>query len=112
MSGLTELLAGIERLEGPSTGMDIELMRLVDPDAVPYSSAHLRYTSSVDAALDLVERMTPGCKVELFYGGPIVGHHCHLFRVEAPQAAGKSRDASTLPLAILAALLKAMIDHE
>jgi len=53
-------LAELERRLSEATKGDSDLDWLItqwaDPDAIPFSSAHLHYSTSVDAAFALVER--------------------------------------------------------
>ncbi len=85
----------------------------VDPKTDKWVSTHAyAYTASIDDALALVERVLPGQQWTL---GRNLHHHywlCTFNRLDdegAPYSNASSHAAPTPPLAILAAILKALI---
>ena len=65
MTAITDLMARVEKAEGPDREIDEDLFAaLIDTHGVPTDVAFLlegapRYTASLDAAVALVERMLP-----------------------------------------------------
>lgn len=79
--------------------------------AVEYAIRHLPdVTSSVDAALALVERVLPGCELELQINKPNHDWQTALIRVAPLKMIGG--EASTLPLALILALLLSLQSQE
>jgi hypothetical protein len=118
--------------EGPDRRLDAELccafhltnLRPAEPDDFEgkygYSPGNLKcehgflmaefYTSSIDAALGLVERVLPGVHWDRFTEGDV-----HLYwrpNIEADYLMARSPRGLKTPLAILAALLSALISKE
>ncbi len=118
-----EILELVEKATGPDHAIDVLLW------SQPYTNTPY-YTSSVDAALSLVEQMLPEFGVQV--GHPIksmrdYGWYASVFRERKPGEVGwwpgyysggtddeghHLRYYPTGPLAILAALLKALIAKE
>lgn len=111
MSDLMELLERVKAATGPDRELDYAISRFADGELVRHSSLHLPYTASIDDALALVERKLPGQHVTM---GQNLHHHYWLctfnsFNGEGePTAIAQEMHKSSLPLAILAALLSAL----
>ncbi len=107
---LERLLERVKGAKGPDREIDLSLMQIVDPGAIPQSSANLPYTASVDAALALVERELPGCFVtlEVKSGGQF--HHCEIEGEDDGDWEAVNMPTPSLAiLAALAALLSAKL---
>lgn len=124
---LAELLAAVEMAEGPSRELDADLFIVTTPgilnagridrdfgvvgwwprDACYQSAREVpHYTSSVDEALALVERMLPGVRVRMGFEPDGEPDGANWFaRIDGPDF----YSAKLLPLAILAALIRALI---
>lgn len=109
---LKELLARVEGASGPDREISRDLHWLfIGPMTDGWPPP---YTYSIDAALALVERVLPGwgfkCEAGLGYGISVtIGHVGPNKLYDRPEGWG---EGSTLPLAILAALLNAKISQE
>jgi hypothetical protein len=134
---LTSLLERVEKAEGPDRELDNDIFRalaLTDEwsgkrvskwfiDAgTGWWSCHTddgwlhqevqlspRYSSSLDAALALVEEKLPGCNGLLMFGEP---HRNPIMRLAPLYPDGRhpvEAGGATLPLAVLSALLRALI---
>lgn len=130
---LKELLARVEGASGPDGRLDYDIVRALDPPKLlapgnPPLTTDWEYygplTASIDAALALVERVLPGIdfyvEVEQVFGG-----FCQYVYLSGGGAITPMRTQpggrlyptwieakNNLPLAILAALLRAKISQE
>ncbi len=111
-TALHDLLARVEAATGPSKDLDallywvLENRRAVATTSSPYQRAP-EFTGSIDAALALVDQLLPGRGYELYKTGTPVDAHPYWFVIE-PRTREKMKRRPTVPLAILAALLKAL----
>lgn len=120
---MTDIAGLVERLEAATEGsdeLDWAFTQWADPDAVRYSSAHLNYSWSIDAALSLVERKLGLDNETTFMYSFDFGWHAsahapmaytaslHLTVGTPPDMVTVDAQAPTLPLAVLIALLKAL----
>lgn len=139
MTDLNELLERVKAATGPDKDIDVALLHLWEPthealrsyderyqtelrDGVfsvwktdgGYSASvpFPRFTSSIDAALALVERVLPGCEYEAtnLYHVAMVSLPMNMSMVMDPQTA--RREDNNMPLTILSALLQALISQE
>jgi hypothetical protein len=130
MSDLGELLKRVEAATGKDEDLDLTLARALVPDVVclGFNSdtgkneafVFWKYTASIDDALALVQRKLPGVVLEM--GGPFDASKASskacwegwsaiiIYGMAENQKAVGFR--KTLPLAILAALLAALIAQE
>ncbi len=111
---MRELLERVEAANGPDRELDAGIVVGLGLDnTCPFwlhsydRTTPVRITASVDAALALVERVLPGHRVALFTNGGGEGPTCVIMFESDPVKADER--APTLPLAILAAMLKALI---
>ncbi len=135
-SDMVELLARIEAATGPDRELDGDLHNVLFGTAYVRSAGSVsgfmtsetdngnpyveRYTASIDAALALVERMLPGYRWGVSAVGIKRGTHpdgkaayvdgfrAHVTESSPLRPMPSTADAPTAPLAILAALLKAL----
>jgi hypothetical protein len=133
MTSLSNLRARVEGAEGPNFSLEEDLARLLEPQKLAWQAPPPPYTSSLDAALALVERVLPDCSVEnlgeMAPGcGPLSGHWLAQLRprqerrrMSGPINAANLRatldgfepsSAATPALALLAALLRALESTE
>jgi hypothetical protein len=105
MSDLASLLEKVRSAQGPDRALDWHVA-----DATGHESFVPAYTASIDAALALVERKLPGWRVAMYTDGEGKGPCCLALRGDEPVKA--NCQAPTLPLAILAAMLTALITQE
>jgi hypothetical protein len=117
---LADLLAKVQAATGPDVEIDAALYVLEVPrmaEILPHWSAIQKsdlitpYTDSIDASLALVERLLPDWQMEQVAwgkdkGGPIIASIGNFGRADEYRCG--YGDASTVPLAILAALLSAL----
>lgn len=97
---MTDLLERVKAASGPDRELDGEVHDFATQTVEQYAPA---YTASVDAALALVERLLPGWNWHLNrLGQPRAVIN------DGPKAQFECWDNTTLPLAILAALLTAL----
>lgn len=61
MTKYADIIARLEKADGPSNEIDWLITQAVSPGAVWQSSDHETFTASLDAAIALVERKLPGC---------------------------------------------------
>lgn len=61
MSQYADIIERLEKATGPDDDLDLDIINLIDPPVARYSAMHQPLTSSLDAAIALVERMLPGC---------------------------------------------------
>ena len=117
MSELEELLGKCERATGSDRAIDGLLYQLSDDitkrcwpywDSFQREELTPRYTASVDAALALVERMVPDTPIFLADDKSEDDLPCSCDLSNGTVEPWKA-SAKTLPLAILAALLRALI---
>jgi hypothetical protein len=116
--GLSELLAKVQAASGPDRELDIANTKaLVHGKFYQTPETAGPYTSSIDAALALVERVLPGwwyhmAKGRLSPSEPLFA--CALYPPGAsdPQLDREPEEASTQPLAIIKALLTAIGDSQ
>src|SRR4051812_9317972 len=113
MSDLTVLLARVEAASGPDRSLEVSLWRSLDDgvagrEPLPWLKC---YTESIDAALALVMRVIPYSAYQLTndYGGFNRAHLNVAPGCEGWPVGGWNAEATaeTMPLAILAALLRA-----
>lgn len=145
---LSALIEKLEKAEGPSRDLDVEIMNALDPrspdekrhfdgklyqatwgsvgqirDQIRYFVEAPHLTSSIDAAVVLAERLFPGARFSLYVNhltgrsdgkGSRVqitrgkGPKCPHTGIRWPRVAGECFYASTLPMAIVAATLRAL----
>jgi hypothetical protein len=55
-----DLLEKLRAAPGPNEALDWAITQVVSPGAVPYSSAHIFYTSSIEDCISLIETELPG----------------------------------------------------
>jgi hypothetical protein len=113
MSDLKELLARVEKAEGPDREIDAALQRLIGGEHIHWGCGLLvnGFTASLDASLALVERVLPGWLRELQeYGEPDSFWWVTLRSYPFGIAFGGR--AATPALATCCALLKALIAKE
>jgi hypothetical protein len=132
MSRLTELLAKVEAATGPGRELDAAIFQAIDPEC-PAGAVHMadpshdpgdltmghygaytftsapEFTASIDAALALVERALG--KEWCWQVKSAIQHQCILWTLETDwdDRTPPTGYATTAPVAILAALLKALI---
>lgn len=117
------LLERVEKATGPDRDLDLDLAVALVPDVVclrhnRYTGdnetfTRWEYTASIDAALALVERVLPGFQeIRLQFSLPL-GIYCTatIYKDTLTKEAGETFIApnKSAPLAILAALLRALI---
>jgi hypothetical protein len=106
MTPLNELAAMLDAATGPSREIDREIS-FISNWAGPYSP----WSSSVDAALALVERLLPGWEWDIELNQGVF--FCALLQIATAYADGTHcADAPTAPIAILKALVAALIAQE
>lgn len=120
---LADLIARVEAANHGSIGLDVDIMNAVWPEweVEPNEALHF-ITSSLDAALALVERKLPGWKVSIFINH-LTGHKAGAGARAALMSPKKKRSpegfrwpaitaecfyAPTPALAVCAALLRAL----
>ncbi len=106
---LTELLAKVREAKGANYMLEIEIADALGTH--PRFSPPPQFTASIDAALALVERVMPGCAMNAW----IDPTRPEPRRCQAdifPEDHSFGGSAPTLPLAICAALLSALIARE
>lgn len=114
MPDLTELLARVKVATGPARELDIAITRqFVHGKFYQTTETAGPYTSSIDAALALTERVLPGWKRSLFEKRGGAGW---VARVSSPRyetsSSGEDTPMPTASLALLAATLSALITRE
>lgn len=112
MTVLEDLLARVEKATGPDDQIDCVIYRTFNDLGNRPS-----YTSSIDAAVTLVERVIPGAalRIEGTYSTSLADHKKLTWRCQITEAIMPDElDDSypTAPIAILAAMLKAKIAEE
>lgn len=114
MSDLTELLGRVEKATGPNYALEVELATALEPARANYTLPPPNYTASTDGALSLVERMLPGWRSEHVQSSDGTWWDCYLGPIGTVPVEANSTDRGmpTLPLAILAALLRALIAQQ
>lgn len=123
---LRALIALVEEAKAGSRELDAEIgkafgWKMVFPhrywqaprDWVPLSLSEgiPFFTTSIDAALALVAKVLPGTVRLALVQGPRADWGCALLRVEPDSAPSPHFTAETAPLAILAALLRALLQQ-
>ena len=106
---LTELLERVENADGPNLALEWEIhISLLGIEGAGIYGKHPNYTASVDAALALADRAAPDWTIHTIHRGATrwTAEMCR--RHDWRQNAESSN--SSLPLAICAALLKALIE--
>jgi hypothetical protein len=126
MTNLQELLERVEKATGEDRQLDGDILKaLIHPNAdmrhdgdaywLPDVEMHgfetPYYTSSIDAALSLVEEKLPGWGYDLHGGGADRKIYVTLWHADEKSRFLNGRGA-TLPLALLNALLRALISKE
>lgn len=107
-SKLTELIDQVKAAKGPSMGLDDDIRSVLNDG---YQNGRLSpYTASIDAALALTERVLPGAEMHITLNHPKNDWQTASIRV-APLKLVSGEEA-TLPLAIIAATLSALIALE
>jgi len=109
MTTLTDLKALLDEAQGPSREIDRSFHLLRDDiEGLAFVFAVPEYTSSIDAALALIEHKLPGRYCHLGTG-PSFSHAVITVGEDNPETAWF---APTLALAILRALVAALIEQE
>lgn len=120
MTDLNALWADVKAATGPDRSLDLALARALVPDVVVLRQrdddsgfdayTHWHYTEKIDDALALVERVLPG------YGNVLHNHpgamkRCVILGSIFRGPCGEAHHR-TLPLAIVAAMLRILVDHQ
>lgn len=119
MTTLQDLLTRVEAATGPDRPLDADIHRMVhgigERGVVLWTDV-APYVESVDAALALVDRLLPGCVYQMgTMQSGIEGGWAQIWLADSTEGGDCfSTDSKrfALPLAILAALLKALIAQE
>ncbi len=116
MGDLAQLRALAERLE-KATGPDRELDRVLhyelsDVDGLELVFGVPDYTSSIDAAMALVDRLLPRWGMSLWRAKSWGEGWCPTIQESAGRSQFRAEGSPTAALAILRALVAALIDKE
>ena len=139
MTGIDELISRLEKADAGSRELDFWLsVRVFDPSH--HSDEELQddidivgidemwvdapFTSSIDAALSLAEKVCPGWRISMFIGhltsakdgsgvraslqSPHKGRRCHSTGMRWPAVTAECFHATTAPLALCIATLRAL----
>lgn len=108
------LLARVEQARGPDEELDRALSAAIQDDGnrrgrTPPGERIRPYTSSLDATLDLMQRVLPRWAVEACRYGCAGGARATIWPEGLRPEISHDGSAATLPLAVLAAVLKSRI---
>lgn len=106
MTDLNELLERCKAATGPDRGLDYDIDKVLGLNYDFFIRP--RFTASIDAALDLVERMLPDTVRPGFQQNPDRSWSAAILRVQPDENECPADTAPTAPLAILTALLQAL----
>lgn len=112
MTDLQALIDKLEKAEAGSASLDLALSKAAEPYGMHLAAMVLasKPTTSLDAAIALVERVLPGVGWEVITGSRCPGEACFWARVFADgKVSNKTQSHALTPsLALCTALLKAL----